>query len=40
MEFGSDIRVIRAPSLKRGKSDNGLNERVSQKFIKLISHSS
>lgn len=29
MEIGGDVRVIRAPSLKRGKSENGLNERVS-----------
>lgn len=32
----ADVRVIRAPSLKRGKSDNGLNERVSPKASFLI----
>ena len=29
MDLGADVRVIRAPSLKRGKSEGGLNERVS-----------
>lgn len=29
MDFAADVRVIRAPSLKRGKSEGGLNERVS-----------
>lgn len=31
-----DVRVIRAPSLKRGKSDNGLNERVSRKLYFIL----
>lgn len=29
MDLAADVRVIRAPSLKRGKSEGGLNERVS-----------
>lgn len=43
MDFnsGEQRTHIRAPSLKRGKSDNGLNERVSFDFdrIYFFSHS-
>lgn len=36
MDFQSGAH-IRAPSLKRGKNDNGLNERVSSTFLAWIS---
>lgn len=32
----SDAQYIRAPSLKRGKSDNGLNERVSNDIYQIL----
>lgn len=31
--MNADVRVIRAPSLKRGKTEGGINERVSFDLI-------
>lgn len=40
MDFnsGEPRAHIRAPSLKRGKNDNGLNERVSFDFVFFLIH--